>query len=390
MVPLGMHCTWRRMTSCVLAALPLGLGGCGDDEGGNGDGGQDNDPMTDISEAPGAGNPDGGCDVPGPGMAIDVSEPKTVVGDGTPESCTSEAVVEAVAGGGIITFDCGPDPVRIALEQTAKVVNDATRVVIDGGGKVTLSGAGSRRILYMNTCDSEQKLTSVRCENQENPLLVVQNLTFVDGNTANERTDGGGGGAIFARGGRLRVLNSRFFSNRADFNGEAMAGGAIRAFDQFEDQDVLIVDSTFGAERIGNRGANGGALGGFGTSYRVINSLFLHNRATGEGGSMPKRDDTPGGGLGGAIFVDGDGYSLSLCGVRMEDNEAKEGAAAVFLRSADGSATLEIASSELRRNWVDEETTEGPADDLPGIIHQTDEMPVITDSVIEEGMMEEM
>jgi hypothetical protein len=26
-------------------------------------------------------------------------------------------------------------------------------IVIDGGGKITLSGAGTRRILYMNTCD---------------------------------------------------------------------------------------------------------------------------------------------------------------------------------------------------------------------------------------------
>src|SRR5208282_4528240 len=31
-----------------------------------------------------------------------------VVGDGTPGSCTSAAVVQAVAAGGVIAFSCGP------------------------------------------------------------------------------------------------------------------------------------------------------------------------------------------------------------------------------------------------------------------------------------------
>ena len=46
------------------------------------------------------------------------------IGNGTPASCTSAAVVEAVAAGGIITFDCGPDPVTITMTATAKVRND--------------------------------------------------------------------------------------------------------------------------------------------------------------------------------------------------------------------------------------------------------------------------
>jgi hypothetical protein len=80
----------------------------------------------------------------------------TVVGDGTPASCTSAAVVSAVAAGGVITFDCGPDPVTITLEETAKIFNDSgPEIVIDGGGLVTLSG-GARRILYMNTCDKSR------------------------------------------------------------------------------------------------------------------------------------------------------------------------------------------------------------------------------------------
>src|SRR5712671_3821557 len=42
------------------------------------------------------------------------------------------------------------------MRATAKVRNTSSRVVIDGGGKVTLGGAGIRRILYMDTCDKRQ------------------------------------------------------------------------------------------------------------------------------------------------------------------------------------------------------------------------------------------
>ena len=49
-----------------------------------------------------------------------------------------------MALGGIITFDCGPNPVTITLAATAKIVNDTgPQIVLDGGGQVTLSGGGS-------------------------------------------------------------------------------------------------------------------------------------------------------------------------------------------------------------------------------------------------------
>src|SRR5512139_1759534 len=34
-----------------------------------------------------------------------------VVGSGTPESCIETALDAALAGGGLVTFDCGQDPV---------------------------------------------------------------------------------------------------------------------------------------------------------------------------------------------------------------------------------------------------------------------------------------
>ena len=64
------------------------------------------------------------------------------------------------------------------MTATAKVVNTHRRTVIDGGGKVTLSGGGKIRILYMNTCDPKQVYTTSDCWEQKWPQLVVQNLAF--------------------------------------------------------------------------------------------------------------------------------------------------------------------------------------------------------------------
>src|ERR1700722_19081143 len=74
--------------------------------------------------------------VPAAGRALDSSHPTRVIGRGTAASCTSAAVVAAVRAGGIIAFSCGPGPVTIRMDATAKVVNTSARVVLDGGGLV--------------------------------------------------------------------------------------------------------------------------------------------------------------------------------------------------------------------------------------------------------------
>jgi hypothetical protein len=165
--------------------------------------------------------------VPREARAVDTSRPDRWVGNGTPRSCTSRAVVRAVAKGGIIRFRCGPDPVRIELRRTAKVVNTSRRVVLDGRGLVTLSGGGKRRILYQNTCDRRQTWTTSHCDDQATPRLVVQNLTLANGDATGATYDGGGGGAIFARGGRLKIVRSNFVGNRCDPAGPGLGGGAV-------------------------------------------------------------------------------------------------------------------------------------------------------------------
>ncbi|XXT18567.1 hypothetical protein WME94_50900 [Sorangium sp. So ce429] len=359
----------RRSLELILClSLAAVLGACGDDERGGaettgaggagaasasggdaGSGGTTPGSPAHAGGGPAAGNPDGSCAVPAEAQAANTSSPTTVIGDGTPESCTSEAVVAAVAGGGVITFDCGPDPITITLEETAKIFNDTgPEIVIDGGGLVTLSGGGERRILYMNTCDEAQVWTTASCDNQDHPRLTVQNLTFIEGDSTGD--DDEGGGAIFAQGGRLKVVNSRFFNNACDPTGPDLGGAGIRAFMQYEGLPLYVVNSTFGgAEGYGNACANGGGISSIGVSWTVINSLFSHNRALGNGGN-PAEAGTPGGGSGGAIYNDGNTMTLTLCGTRIERNEVNAYGSAIFFVSNDHTGNIVIDRSVITGN----------------------------------------
>jgi len=311
------------------------------------------DPTVDLGPLPVniplPGNPDGKCAIPSDAQAEITTTPNNIIGTGTPESCTSDAVVSAVAKGGIITFNCGPNPVTITMTQTAKIFNDrGPKIVLDGGGKVTLSGGGKVRILYQNTCDQAQKWTTAHCNDQDHPQLTVQNLTFIDGNA--KGLTPGGGGAVFASGGRFKVVNSRFFRNVVDDTGPDVGGAAIRTLNQSMGLPVYVVNSTFGGESgLGNSGANGGGLSSIGVSYTVLNSLFVQNSAIGVGANPPKAG-TPGGGSGGAIYCDGNLFTLSLCGVKMTGNTAKEGGGAIFFVSNNRTGSLIIKDSFLSGN----------------------------------------
>ncbi|MGC4110875.1 MAG: hypothetical protein QM747_10720 [Nocardioides sp.] len=303
--------------------------------------------------------------VPKAGRAAGTAHPDHVVGTGTAGSCRSAAVVKAVAAGGVITFDCGPNPVVIQMKHTAKVVNGrqtatglhaTRRVVIDGGGLVTLSGMGKRRILYQDTCDQRQVWTTSHCQDQPFPRLVVQNLTLIQGNSTGNHFEGGGGGAIFDRGGQLKIVNTRFIGNRCDRTGPDLGGAAVRALSQYHGRPVYVVHSTFR----GGRCSNGSGLSSIGVSWTVLNSTFLWNRATGYGAN-PQADGTPGGGSGGAIYTDGDTYTVRVAGTLIRHNHAKEGGGAIFYVSNDGSGRLHLRWSTLEQN------VSARFENLPGI-----------------------
>lgn len=354
------------------------------------------------------GNPDGTATIPA-GMGLeDVSNPDHVIGTGTAVSCTSAAVLSAITAGGIITFDCGQDPVTITLTQTAKVKNSTARVVIDGGGKVTLSGGGANRILYIDTCDTSLGGVSGNClYAPTGPQVTVQNITFADGNATNATyvspgdTDNGsnGGGAIFDLGGHLKVVRSVFVRNVCATNGPDLGGAAIRVLAQHSStpnnldasaaalsQDpVAIVQSTFGgASGQGGNCSNGGAISGLRTPITVLNSLITYNNAIGCCAN-PAWSGTPGGGSGGAIYTDGDSYDLTITGTIIQNNTAKAGGSAIFYTSNDQTGHLSLTGSTSKNNtYMPNGQPNNPHfENYPGIFYIGNGDPIFTNSIVQ-------
>ncbi|MET0819351.1 MAG: right-handed parallel beta-helix repeat-containing protein [Aeromicrobium sp.] len=313
-----------------------------------------------VLSAPAGAAGGGVADVAVPKIARPASlkAPATVIGNGTPKSCTSAKVVKAVRKGGVVTFDCGPQPVVIKMAATAKVVNTRKKVVIDGGGKVTLDGRGKRRILYMHTCDKRQTWATSHCQLQSFPVLAVQNITlqngYAPGASAND-----GGGAILARGGRFKAVNVTFKNNRCSTVGPDVGGAALRISSGVPSRPSYVVNSTF----TGGRCSNGGGISLWNASLSVYNSRFVNNHATGQG-LNPARKGTPGGGSGGAIYTDVNTQHLRVAGTLMRNNRGRASSGAVFFVSNNRKGRLTIRSSTMTDN-PDPAHSRG----LPGIFH---------------------
>jgi hypothetical protein len=360
---------WSSGIGCVLLGLGLGLGCASDDGGseaagetgdatggdgdpsGDGDGDGDGDPSGDGDGDPsgdGDGDPTGDGDGDGDGEPericdpplelYDTSNPTTVVGTGTPASCTATALAAAVAAGGVIRFDCGPDPVTITLTQTLLPPVDADTIV-DGAGLVTLDGGGAVRLFLFDHPDW-----------MNNPSkLVLQRLRLIGGQApageyfAQDPQNPlcaygykeGSGGAVYMRNGVLHVIDSRFEGNQAALIGPDVGGGAIYVLGV---PQIVVTGSSF----VGNRGANGGAIGIlFAGDPQIVNSRFEDNTAEGTGQNYVEpgcpnfnHDDQGGaGGNSGAVYFDGlnDADQVyRLCGAVFRNNRANELGGALF------------------------------------------------------------
>ncbi len=256
----------------------------------------------------------------------DVSSPTSVVGDGTPASCTAAALQTAASAGGTIVFDCGPAPITITVSSP---ITFTTAAVLDGAGLVTLSGGGSSRILLLDSAYPEAT-----------PRLVVQRLTFRDGSSPAGGDDTAvGGGAIYRDGGSLTVVDCVFLDNHAPAEGQDVAGGAIYGFGG---GDTQVSGSTFS----GNSASNGGAVGSLNGDLILINSTLTGNAATGT-------DGNPGnGGCGGAVYMDGRDEATSLCGVTLSNNTAGAIGGAFFRVSNDHTGSFAMDRSTVDGNRV--------------------------------------
>lgn len=261
-------------------------------------------------------------DCASPISPVDTSSSNNVVGNGTPDSCNEDAFNQAIAIGGVITFNCGSSPYSLTLTSTKTITQDT---VIDGGNLVTLDGGNQVRLLSINTMNFEAS----------SPTLTVQNITLANGYGPDNPDPGTppGGGAIYRNGGTLNVINSQFINNSGPASGQDAAGGAIYSIGT---GTTTIVGSDFE----GNQASNGGALGNLASSLILVNSTVKGNQATGHGGN-------PGnGGNGGGIYIDGNNLTVNICETHVDNNQGNAYGGGLFLvvDNLNGNTTIDQSS----------------------------------------------
>lgn len=194
-----------------------------------------------------------------------------VVGTGTAASCTQDALSTALATGGQVTFNCGPNPVVIPISQRLSITKDTD---IDGMNHITLDGQNQTGILM-----SEDNLT-----------VGLHNITIQNGHT-NEQ----GGGFQVGFWNTLEITNVRFENNvstaqtaSCDGGGALFIGGGSTAH---------IEESIFN----GNQANNGGAINNLRTKLTILHTSFDGNTAL-HTDQINQYGDCGGGG---AIYFDG-------------------------------------------------------------------------------------
>ncbi len=172
-----------------------------------------------------------------------------VVGDGTPASCDGNALAAALVGGGLVTFDCGPNAHTIHVNTN--VIEQPT--VVAGNGLVTLSGEDLRQIFLVSAGAS----------------LTLTDMTLIDGNF-------GDGGAIYiASGAEVLIQRSFLISNEAEAGGH---GGAI-----YNAGTLRIELSSLGSNIAGG---DGGAIYNAGGEVTVLDTTLISNQAANGGGIL--------------------------------------------------------------------------------------------------------
>lgn len=305
------------------------------------------------------GNPDASCTggVPPSGQAVDTSNPTHVVGSGSPASCTFDAFKTAANQGGIITFDCGPGAVTIAVTSTVDLPIDQD-TVIDGGRKVTLDGGGAVQILRFDSPNfraNEHRLTLQHIalvNGKETPKVAIPTAPAPCSQGFND----GEGGALYMRDGNLTVIDSIFENNEAAPLGPDTGGGAIYVLGS--KHGGVIVHSTFR----NNRASNAGGVGGLFCEWDIYDSLFDANTAIGNGANSDDaskcsainngQHEVGSGGNGGAIYSDGASVDVLLCGDKIVNNAAGMGAfgGGLFFTSNDFGGTLTIIDTTMTGN----------------------------------------
>jgi predicted outer membrane repeat protein len=165
-----------------------------------------------------------------------------VVGTGSAGSCNAGALHNKLAGGGLVTFNCGAGAVTIVLSATETITRDTT---IQGIGNLTISGGDAVTLFHVS-----------------GGQVLITDLFLSDGRGAN-------GGAILQDGGALTLDTVIILSNTA-----TVRGGALYSSAPLTVTTVSILSNT--------AGLSGGAFSLYGHS--VLNTVsFGFNKAEYDG-----------------------------------------------------------------------------------------------------------
>ena len=218
-----------------------------------------------------------------------------VVGTGTAASCTDAALNIALAGGGLVTFNCSPAAVTIDISTGTGTKFIAADTTIDGGSLITISCGGSAPLFVANARLAISNLTFTACDSGDvdgavitaNGPLTVTNSTF-----SGNRTNGSGG--VIDSGGPLTVTDSTFANNSAGYSGGAiLSGGALTVTNSTFFGNSAVVGGAIGNEGqltltnstfTGNSGSTGAAIynyGNAGGAVTVTNTIFANSPAGG-------------------------------------------------------------------------------------------------------------
>ena len=276
-----------------------------------------------------------------------------VVGNGTPASCTEPALVAALAGGGAITFNCGPNPHTITFTSRKPI---SANTSIDGAGKIMLDGGGQTGFFDL-AASRTLTLTGMTLTHAGNPssgsaglaifsnggTLVIANSTFsqntrgvisefssasvvtITNSLFLSNSVGSGLGAAIYNAGHLFISDSTFTGNVASISQE---GGAIYNVGGTTKGIVSITRSSFNQ----NTGGYGGAISNYGV-MTITQSALANNGATFNGGG------------GGGAILSGSGGQLLLINVTVSGSttQPNNNGSALYVNGAvasPGRATL--------------------------------------------------
>ena len=199
-------------------------------------------------------------------------------------ACDEAALHGALAGGGLITFNCGgPKEILIANPQTI-----TQNTILDGGGLITITGGLATR-LFDVSASASLTLRSLGLDSGYSGAsdggaitnagaLSLDRVTIIHSETDENHS----GGAIFTTGPAF-ITGSVLYGNSGGNGGALFAYGSGAL--------LQINNSTFDSNSATNAVVVGGGKGGalwadIGTDVLIRNSLWIHNTAAGDGGAI--------------------------------------------------------------------------------------------------------